>query len=282
MRRRAIRALAVLLALTAVVACSPEPARSDRVGVDGRPTDLPLPLASDTVLPTPATEPTAPPVGKLIFQDDFEGQSLDSRRWQRYSGQPKQRPAGWFNPSLVVVQDGIVSLRGRSDASRGGQFVSAGITSAPGLRAKYGTFLVRFRSSGDVRVDDSLVLWPSSDQAPPFLAFAARRALRNGVLLADSAVKVGRGQRIASHERALSDRGWHVAGVTWSPDRADLLLDGKVWASFTGRAVPQVEMVLDLQSEAPRCATTTGGGCLSGVIAHQLDIDWVKVYAPAA
>ncbi len=62
-----------------------------------------------------------------VLADDFTGTTLNTSNWGAYSGQPGGGPAGWWDPSHVVVKGGLLTLKGYKDpAAKAGVFVTGG------------------------------------------------------------------------------------------------------------------------------------------------------------
>jgi hypothetical protein len=81
----------------------------------------------------------------MVFSDDFNGSALNSRAWGAYSGQPGGDPGGLWDPSHVVVHDGVLELQTYRDPAHGNRWVSGGLSSARALKQTYGKCLIRFR-----------------------------------------------------------------------------------------------------------------------------------------
>lgn len=189
-----------------------------------------------------------------VFFDNFDhGLRLSS--WGRYSGQPAGDPGGWWDPSHVVVKQGILNLETYRDPRFGGRWVSGGVSNAPALKQRFGRYEVRFRVDGGRGVAAILLLFPSYGGWPPEIDFAetggetARRptmaaTLHYGVRPTDRQI-----QRIVEGDFTR----WHTMGVEWTPGQLAYTLDGRRWAVLRSSHVPNQKMELDLQAQAGTC-----------------------------
>ena len=106
------------------------------------------------------------------FTDDFGGSSLDKSKWFDYSRQPGGDPAGWWDPSHVVVGDCVVTLRGYRDvAAKPGVFVTGGIGLTSANSGTYGKYLVRMRRDKAMGISAIALLWPRGNSWPPEIDF---------------------------------------------------------------------------------------------------------------
>jgi beta-glucanase (GH16 family) len=218
-----------------------------------------------------------------VFADDFS-HGLRRAWWGRYEGQPHGDPGGWWAPSHVVVRHGVLNLLTYRDRRFGNRWVSGGVSSAPALKQTYGKYRVRFRVDRGYGVSAVLLLIASEDHWPPEIDFAenggaaGRRdhmaaTLHYGVRPNDHQT-----QRIAHADFTR----WHTMGVDWTPRRLVYTLDGRPWATVTGRKVPHERMELDLQAQAGTCGDRYAP-CPDGRTPRRvrLQVDRVVAYALA-
>ena len=244
---------------------------------DPPPVPDPNPVAVTTRVPMPA----ANPIGwKRVFSDDFNGTRLDPAKWGPYSGQPGGDPGGWWSPSHVVVGDGMVSLLSYRDPKFGDRWVSGGMSSAFGLKQRYGKYNVRFRVDAAPGIAYVLLLWPSRETWPPEIDFAedgggTRR-------FSSATVHYNRADDQVSRSVEADFTKWHTIGVEWTPQRLRYTLDGEVWATVRGTFVPAIPMELDAQTQAGTCGDRFAP-CPTAQTPPivKMQIDWVVAWAPA-
>jgi beta-glucanase (GH16 family) len=219
------------------------------------------------------------PRWRLVFFDDFR-KPLSRLRWGLYSGQPGGNPGGWWDPSHAVVRNGILNLVTYRDQAFGGRWVSAGTSSAPGLRQTYGKYVVRFRVDAGAGVGFALLLWPSESHWPPEIDFAEDGGETGDRDHIAATLHYGRDDRRIQHVRHGTFAAWHTAGVEWTPGRLVFTLDGRAWARISGVEVPSEPMEMDLQTAAGTCgdrsAPCPGAETPARV---SLQVDWVAAYA---
>lgn len=242
------------------------------------------PSASSTV-PTTRTErepmPTDEPSGwRRVFADDFNGSSLDQTRWRVYNGSPLGDPAGWFDPSHVSVSDGALVISGYRDSRHSGGWTTGGISSSRSFTQTYGKYLVRFRLDRGVGISHAILLWPTSDEAPPEVDFSEDNGSGRKSTLAT--VHYGSADKRLSRSFDVDLTQWHTAGLEWEPGQLRFSFDGNVWWTVRGSAVPKVPMALAIQTQTWPCQGTWGT-CPDASTPRtvRLDVDWVVAYARA-
>jgi len=221
--------------------------------------------------------PTADPPGwRRAFSDDFGGSTLGPD-WFTYEGQPSGDPGGYFLPRQVSVGDGMLTIAGSRDPSRGNIYVTGGVSNRTSGAQTYGRYEVRFRMDLGRGVAYALLLWPHSNVYPPEIDFAEdngsnRRTNYASVHPADNS-------RTTEHTVAGDFTQWHTAGMEWTPGHIVTTLDGKPWADFTA-GIPSQAMDLALQSQGWFCGQgweACPDASTPPVV--NLQIDWVVVYA---
>jgi beta-glucanase (GH16 family) len=230
--------------------------------------------------PVPVPMPTRDlPRWHLVFADDFRG-DLDPSRWGTYSGQPGGDPGGWWDPSHVVVRDGVLRLETYRDAAFAGRWVSGGVSSSYALKQTYGKYEVRFRVDGGQGVAAVLLLWPVQDHWPPEIDFfenGGETSTRD-----DMSATLHYGADNAQIQRSVRAdfTRWHTVGIEWTPRRLVYTLDGRPWSTVRGAHVPAEQMELDFQTQAGTCGDPYAP-CPDSTTPPHVDmlVDWVVAYA---
>ena len=96
--------------------------------------------------------------------DDFLGTSLNLEEWHTYSGRPNRAPLAQWDPSHVVVQDGLLELQTYQDPEYPGLWTSGGLKLD--LSQTSGKYLVRFRMDEGDGVAGISLLWPTDKSWP--------------------------------------------------------------------------------------------------------------------
>jgi beta-glucanase (GH16 family) len=227
------------------------------------------------------------PVGNIpgwrqVFTDDFSGRTLDASKWRLYWGKPGGDPAGWFDPRHVTVSNGMLVISAYRDRRDGGKWATGGLSSSPGLVQTYGKYLVRFRLDPGIGVGHAALLMPANNSWPPEIDFSED----NGSGRTGTLATLHYGKQDTHQDAYLAGVNltqWHTLGVEWSPGKLQYTIDGRIWKTMAGSAVPALPMVLDLQTQTWPCSGTWGR-CPNASTPRvvKMYVDWVVAYAPAS
>jgi beta-glucanase (GH16 family) len=226
------------------------------------------------------------PVGDIpgwrqVFADNFTGRKLNFSKWHLYWGKPGGDPAGWFDPRHVTVSHGTLAISAYRDRADGGRWATGGLSSRPGLVQTYGKYLIRFRIGKGIGIGHAALLMPANNSWPPEVDFSEDNGSGRNNTLATLHYGSHDTHRDALLHVNLTQ--WHTLGVQWTPRKLRYTVDGRVWATMTGSAVPTVPMVLDLQTQTWPCSGTWGR-CPNVTTPRvvRMYVDWVVAYAPAS
>jgi beta-glucanase (GH16 family) len=124
------------------------------------------------------------------------------------------------------------------------------------------------------------MLWPAGPGWPPEIDFSEDfgRGARD---TAYATLHYGSDDSQIQKSVSVDLTEWHTLGVEWTRGRLVYTLDGQDWATVVGAAVPDVLMVLDMQTGANNCGTWEP--CPTDATPSEVDMDirWVVAYAPA-
>jgi beta-glucanase (GH16 family) len=226
------------------------------------------------------------PVGNIpgwrqVFADNFNGRRLDLSKWRLYWGQPGGDPAGWYDPRHVHISHGMLVISAYRDRRDHNRWATGGLSSSPGLKQTYGKYLVRFRLDPGIGIGHAVLLMPANNSWPPEIDFSEDNGSgRQGTL---ATLHFGK-QDIhwAASLKSVDLTQWHTLGVEWTPGRLQFTINGRIWETMTGAVIPDIPMVLDLQTEAWPCSGTWGR-CPNASTPRVVNmyVDWVVAYAPA-
>jgi beta-glucanase (GH16 family) len=219
------------------------------------------------------------PGWRLVFADGFR-EGFDTSRWGAYSGQPGGDPGGWWDPSHVVVSDGVLRLETYRDAVFGGRWVSGGVSSSYALKQTYGKYAVRFRVDGGVGVAAIVLLWPVEDHWPPEIDFAENGGETSARDEMSATLHYGADNATVQRTVHADFTHWHTLGVEWTPGRLVYTLDGHPWSTVSSEHVPDEPMELDIQTQAGTCGDPYAP-CPDSTTPPHVDllVDWVVAYA---
>ncbi|MGZ4217426.1 MAG: glycoside hydrolase family 16 protein [Solirubrobacteraceae bacterium] len=220
----------------------------------------------------------ASPWHRVLFDDFSHG--LRRSLWGVYSGQPGGDPGGWWAPSHAVVAHGVLNLETYRDPRYGGRWVSAGISSAPGLRQTYGKYEVRARLDRGRGVAFVALLWPVGNVWPPEIDFAEDGGETNARNHVTATLHYGVGDSQLQRAVRVNLTRWHTLGVEWLPGKLIYMIDGRAWATLRSPAVPDQPMEMDVQTQAGTCGVSYAP-CPDAATPSHVDaqIKWVAAYA---
>ena len=246
------------------------------------------PASTTTTTPPVSGEamPTTAPAGwQEIFSDDFPGATLDPSKWTMYNGVAAGDPGAYFSSSHVSVENGELVLQGYKDPNFGDRWVTAGVSSSPGLTQAYGKYLVRFRVDAGTGISYTALLWPADNAGSPEIDFAEDNGGDRQVVY--STLHTASGQKIVQTS-VVDMTQWHTLGVEWAPSGITYTLDGYIMNTVpasslpSGSSIPDIPMALDLQTQAWACGSTeTWETCPGSSTPPEVDMDiaWVVAYA---
>ncbi len=224
-------------------------------------------VSASMILPTTPTLASAPSGNQGIWhqtlREDFT--SLNTARWGTYTGFPGDH--GVWKPSHVVATRGVCQIRGYRE---GASFVTGGMM-LQGQTRTYGKYLARARFARGDGIGVAMLLWPKTGW-PPEIDFAEAEA-NEGRIMAVSHWSATNQRQLAFV--GVDMRQWHTYGVEWAPNVVRYTLDGRVWATMTGPAVPHQPMNLVFQTGANK---RIGPISASQPARVDLELDWVSVY----
>jgi hypothetical protein len=270
MPRRTLLVTGLMLALAATLPLSVRAAAAPRAALQ-KPTSAScwpsIPSSKEPSGLSPLAAGAAPRY-TLTYCNDFTGTSLP-KGWDKFSGVPRGDPSGYFEPSHVIVRNGIVQLQTYRDPSRHHAWATGGICHC-GAPHTYGAFFVRSKATG-AGPDDVELLWPVAHVWPPEIDFNESTAYP---LRTAWTVHYAPGNQTVWHAAWVNLWQWHTWGVYWTPKSLTFTVDGVVWGHVTSsHAIPRGAMTLDIQSQtycgiAPECPTAPAS----------FEIDWVEEF----
>jgi hypothetical protein len=209
-------------------------------------------------------------LGRLVFEDNFDGRTLDTRRWAPYYS-PGNAGNGLRRPSAFTL-DGkghlVVTAR-----MVNGSVVSGGM--AGRVQYTYGRFQFRVRTEPDPSGTTSGVVltWPKSDNWPvdgenDMYETGNRKSTRFPF---GSFIHYGAGNQQYEFVHHADGARWHTMLMDWSATAIKIYRDGRlVWRLTDARAIADVPHHLAIQLDA----------LTRGALAHPVHmyVDYVRVY----
>lgn len=217
---------------------------------------------------TNTTGPTAPSTQfkNLIFEDQFEGTTINTSNWSLYSGEGNAG-IGTRDPSADTVKNGELLITGKGDVS-GGMSLNKPET--------YGLFEIRAKMDKGNGYGPAIMLWPMSGG--------------DGVCVCIA--EIPKGDRAESvftmhgggKEKGFSSTGdfsqWHVFSAEWSAGEIKYYLDGKLEHTFTPAEVPipTIPLSVVLQNDVGAAGQWIPGRDATTPAEVSLHVDWVRIY----
>lgn len=224
----------------------------------------------------PAMPTKAPKGYKISVKDNFNGTTLDTKRWYRWSGEPGSDPYGWWKTPKDILSKGNLVLKGSWVSSGGNpQWTNGGeVTEGIGSRHAqiYGEYQWCMRTDDMPNTSTIALLWPADGHPwPPEVDYFESNGdttwytttLHFGTAKNNSFV-----QKNIVNEDATK---WNVYTGVWKKDYLQMLENGAVVATIAFNPnVPSIPMRFDIQTQAVGSDATVGAA----------DVGWVVEYQP--
>ncbi len=270
-----------------------EPTRNPGSYPTSQPTSRPTatPTKNPTAVPTSTSVPTTPPPSsnpmpngvpgswKLIFDDEFNGSSLDSSKW--ITGFPwgqtsTTTPLLYYRPENVVVSNGTVKLIAKKEAYQGKSYTSGIITTSGKFTHQYGFMEAR------LKVPAGQGMWPAFWNLPPGGKWPPEidmmEILGHDTTNVELHYHYGSGSDFGGHYRGPDfAAGFHTFAVDWEPDAITWYVDGVQRNKFTNTSSISAEkmyLIFNLQVGG----SWPGNPDSSTPFPSQYEIDYVRVW----
>ncbi len=231
-------------------------------------------LALTLVAPLLA-EPPARGKWQLTFSDEFDGNALDSKRWEPESGSPTHILSSRW-PENIVVKDGLCRLVTKKESRGGKEWTSAHFWTRT-FRQKYGYYEARYRYNSTTGLNNAFWLMTRANEATPTLKFELD--INEGHTPSEINMNIHQwaGTHSAKSEKFIStldlSRDFHVYGFEWSEKELIWYLDGRE----IRRAKNEIA-----HGEVPVIFSTAvmkwAGEITDKLDGSSMDVDYVRVY----
>jgi hypothetical protein len=207
---------------------------------------------------------------KLVFQDDFDGNAVNTANWSLYNS-PGHNGNGLRRPSAFST-DGQGHLVITAQTT-GGKIVSGGMASR--LNQTYGLYEFRVRTDPDPTgtMSGVVLTWPQSGRWPQdgendIYETGTRANTRSPF---NSFVHFGKQNSQRWFRHHADGAQWHTMAMDWSPGAIKVYRDGVLdWTMTDRKAIPHVahHLCVQLDAFANRQLTTP----------VRMYVDWVRIY----
>ncbi|WP_394827166.1 family 16 glycosylhydrolase [Pendulispora albinea] len=230
-----------------------------------------------------------PPGGgwRLVFDDEFEGRTLDRRKWdtkyprdgERAYSDPDNGEAQWYLEQNAIVEDGKLKLTARREEYRSPSRVfryTSGMVHAKSSPFQYGYMEARMLLPKGVGFHPSFWTWPEDENASPeidVMSFFSGTPSKISCIYHPP----GGGSTVGTDvTRADWSDGWHTFAADWSRDGVNWYIDGQ-WVHSSPAPSTKLYMILTM-------AVTNGAAGFppapdgNTTFPSALQIDYVRVF----
>lgn len=241
---------------------------------------------------------------KLVFGDEFDTQTLNSKNWTTCYDWRRPSETGctnhgnfeqqWYIPEQVQVKDGFLVLTAQKkavdaavqDKVKSFAYVSGMVNSGSGdtgtnvrWAGTYGYYEAKIKFQKGQGVWPAFWLLPVDRTWPPEIDIMEFIGHKPDEILQtvhwQDGDKPAKSDVVIKGQQEYSD-GWHTYAVDWRPDGIDWYIDGNKTRSYTGGNVPDKPMAIILNLAI--------GGLLPGnadettQFPREMLVDYVRVY----
>jgi Glycosyl hydrolases family 16 len=218
-----------------------------------------------------AAVPTDPgPQWKRLTTEDFD--TFRDKAWGRYDS-VGGFGNGFRRPSAIGVLDGVLHITARGNVS-GGMGHKLGRT--------YGRWEFRARTEKGRGFGSAILLWPDSERFPEDGEIDIMEVPSETRDRAHFVVHFGSQNKLYGTHVEDDFSEWHTFAVDWLPDRIVWYVDGVERFRVTDRnIIPRAPMHLAVQFDQGPKKDWIQAPDASTPAAFSLQVDWLRVYAPA-
>jgi beta-glucanase (GH16 family) len=259
-----------------------------------RPNPSSLTAAAFAVMANLSPLTASPPNGwKLVFSDEFDGNSLDAKKWGTTMGFIGTHGPRYHNEYYlsytedddVIVQDGLLKLQtqrrtvNRKETPGVFDYTQGLVTSQGSFDFTHGYVEIRAKYPGGKGLWPCLWLMPQTQGWPPEFDIAeyygGKRTMHHG--LAHGGLYDSKWDSTWDGETDF-ESDWHVYALEWTRGRAVWLIDGEVRKVISADYVPNAAMYLILSNGVSSAAGPSGEPDETTVFPNSFNIDYVRVY----
>ena len=248
-------------------------------------------------LMAPSPSEAGPPAGwQLVFQDEFDGTALDTKKWgteMAFAGTHGPRYHNEYYVSYTDDEDVIVDgglLRLRTDRRTVEAVESPGtfdytqglVSSHDKFAFTHGYIEIRAKYPGGKGLWPCFWLMPEHQSWPPEFDIAeyygGQRKMHHG--LAYGTMRDPQWDSTGDTETKF-ENVWHVIALEWTKGRAVWLVDGVVRKTIVADYVPDGAMYVLLSNSVSSHRGPSGSPDVATVFPNFFEIDYVRIYQPA-
>lgn len=226
-----------------------------------------------------------PPTGKnwkLVWQDEFEGQEIDSEKWN-VAGDHVRKDGFWWKKNCYLDGKGELIIKTTKEPEG---YAAGAIKTRGKFEKKFGLFVVRCRITGCVGHGPAFWLTTSSvgkteDQGRDGTEIDIMEKFKRGDTIQHALHWDGYGEEHKSRACVvtMSDvaEGYHTFALYWTEDEYIFYVDGiETWRTRDG-GVSQVPEYIILSDEIRKW----NGDISKEKLPHYFIVDYVRIYDAA-
>lgn len=232
-------------------------------------------VVADAPAPKGTSDPGAGAGWRPVSGDEFNAGSLNTKKWLRYDS-VGGFGNGFRRPEAISQSDGTLKITAKGDVS-GGMAHSAG--------RLHGRWEFRARTDAGRGFGSAILLWPDSEKWPRDgeidimeVPFETRDLAHFVVHWGPDGVDRVHGGSVPGDYTT-----WHTFVVEWLPDRITWYVDGvKKYETTDVAQIPTKPMHLAIQLDQGPMKDWIKAPDATTPAEINLEVDWVRVYAPAS
>jgi beta-glucanase (GH16 family) len=170
----------------------------------------------------------------LTFSDDFNGNSLDTSKWNTsfWWGHIRDYELAYYADDAVGVEDGVLALQADRRQQEGYSYTSGVVTTLGKFSQKYGFFEVRCKMPQGKGLWPAVwllpdagnhTIWPPEIDVVEYLGNQPNVALMNLHYVAQN---VAHGQTSREYQGPDFSQDFHTFGIQWTPSAVTWFVDG--------------------------------------------------------
>ena len=239
--------------------------------------------SSDPATPAPARHFAPDNSWSLVFDDEFDGTTLDRDKWHTAYPWGRDRSSvgelQWYADDAFVEQDGILRIVAQHRPMEGHQYTSGIIASWDTFSTTYGYFEIRAKIPKGKALWPGFWLAPVSTRWPPEIdAFEALGQDPRVIAMTTHYTDPRTGKPAQDQGHYIGpdfSQGYHTFGVLWTPDKIVWYVDG-VERFHSETQIPSEPMyvIANLAVGGP----SAGKPDASTPFPSEFDIDYIRVY----
>jgi beta-glucanase (GH16 family) len=255
-------------------------------------------LSSSLTQQVAMADPPAGTTWTKVFEDNFDGTSLDATKWTAQwtwpsgtgnwtvTGQKDSTPDTWFSPANIIfgnVIDGrrVLTIVARREALWGYNYTSGVISTGGKQNMGYGYYEICLKApANDKGSNPSSFLFSTDATWPPELDIVEIPGGKTHGVGKDAIQSVhynGGAQSRTTTRRTTYGDGFHVFGVDWQADKVTFYVDGVAKAPIYNVS-PQKEMYLLIANEVGHGGASWAGDPSGVPMPQYTYVDYIRVW----